>query len=97
MFASEPLPHFVDDLLGYLHETHPTFATLDGVHAHDDLLDVAESSEVAGERPCFVLDRLAAQGFEKIVMCMHPIKGREGRVRLMKVPEQVVDKMGKRF
>jgi uncharacterized protein (DUF885 family) len=39
MPASEPLPHFVDDLLGYLHETHPTYATLDGVHAHDDLLE----------------------------------------------------------
>ena len=39
MAASEPLPHFVDDLLGYLHETHPTYATLDGVHAHDDLLE----------------------------------------------------------
>ncbi len=39
MIASEPLPHFVDDLLGYLHETHPTHATLDGVHAHDDLLE----------------------------------------------------------
>src|SRR5262245_61680899 len=39
MIASEPLPHFVDDLLGYLHETHPTYATLDGVHAHDDLLE----------------------------------------------------------
>src|SRR5216683_431462 len=31
MIASEPLPHFVDDLLSYLHETHPTHATLDGV------------------------------------------------------------------
>jgi uncharacterized protein (DUF885 family) len=39
MIASEPLPHFVDDLLGFLHETHPTFATLDGVHTHDDLLE----------------------------------------------------------
>jgi len=39
MIASEPLPHFVDDLLGYLHETHPTQATLDGVHTHDDLLE----------------------------------------------------------
>ena len=39
MPASEPLPHFIDDLLAYLHETHPTFATLDGVHAHDDLLE----------------------------------------------------------
>ena len=39
MAASEPLSHFVDDLLGYLHETHPTYATLDGVHTHDDLLE----------------------------------------------------------
>ena len=39
MIASEPLPHFVDDLLAYLHETHPTSATLDGVHTHDDLLE----------------------------------------------------------
>ena len=39
MIASEPLPHFVDDLLGYLYETHPTHATLDGVHTHDDLLE----------------------------------------------------------
>src|SRR5438067_2654441 len=37
--ASEPLPHFVDDLLSYLHEVHPTHATLDGVHTHDDLLE----------------------------------------------------------
>ena len=39
MPVSEPLPHFVDDLLGYLHETHPTLATLDGIHTHDDLLE----------------------------------------------------------
>src|SRR5260370_21046600 len=39
MSVSEPLPHFVDDLLAYLYETHPTYATLDGVHTHDDLLE----------------------------------------------------------
>ena len=39
MPVSEPLPHFVDDLLGYLHETHPTHATIDGIHTHDDLLE----------------------------------------------------------
>src|ERR671934_495202 len=39
MIASEPLPHFVDDLLGFLHETHPTHATFDGVHAYDDHLE----------------------------------------------------------
>ena len=49
MKASEPLPHFVDDLLGYLHETHPTHATLDGVHAHDDLLEDFSAHAVEGE------------------------------------------------
>ena len=39
MNASEPLPHFVDDLLGYLYEAHPTHANFDGVHTHDDLLE----------------------------------------------------------
>ncbi len=39
MLVSEPLPHLVDDLLAYLHETHPTHATLDGVHAYDDLIE----------------------------------------------------------
>src|SRR5437016_9691956 len=39
MIVSEPLPHFVEDLLGYLYETRPTHATLDGVHTHDDVLE----------------------------------------------------------
>ncbi|HSL22642.1 MAG TPA: DUF885 domain-containing protein [Vicinamibacterales bacterium] len=39
MYSSEPLPHFVDDYLSYLHERHPTSATFDGVHTHDDLLE----------------------------------------------------------
>src|SRR5215831_6362011 len=49
MIATEPLPHFVDDLLGYLHETHPTYATLDGVHTHDDLLEDFSRSAIEGE------------------------------------------------
>src|SRR5947208_7082129 len=49
MIASEPLSHFVDDLLGYLHETHPTHATLDGVHAHDDLLEDVSRHAVDSE------------------------------------------------
>ena len=39
MHAAEPFPHFVDDYLNYLYETHPTSATMDGVHLHDDLLE----------------------------------------------------------
>src|SRR5436305_3551991 len=49
MIASEPLPHFVDDLLGYLHETHPTHASLDGVHTHDDLLEDMSRNAVDAE------------------------------------------------
>src|SRR6202158_600560 len=48
MLSSEPLPHFVDDLLGYLHETHPTHATLDGVHTHDDLLEDVSRHAIDG-------------------------------------------------
>ena len=39
MYSAEPLPHFVDEFLAWLHETHPTSATFDGVHLHDDLLE----------------------------------------------------------
>lgn len=46
MYPSEPFPHFVDDYLAYLHEVHPGQASLDGVHAHDDLLDDLSRSAV---------------------------------------------------
>jgi uncharacterized protein DUF885 len=39
MYSAEPLPHFVDEYLAWLHETYPTNATFDGVHFHDDLLE----------------------------------------------------------
>jgi uncharacterized protein (DUF885 family) len=39
MYSAEPLPHFVDEYLAYLHEIQPTSATFDGVHLHDDLLE----------------------------------------------------------
>lgn len=39
MHSAEPLSHFVDDYLAYLYEACPTSATLDGVHAYDDLLE----------------------------------------------------------
>src|ERR1044071_6792568 len=39
MHAAEPLPHFVDDFLSFLYEVHPTGATMDGVHIHDDLIE----------------------------------------------------------
>ena len=39
MHAAEPFPHFVDDYLNYLYEAHPSSATMDGVHKHDDLVE----------------------------------------------------------
>src|SRR5918996_1560073 len=39
MYSAEPLPHFVDEYLSYLYEVHPTNATFDGVHLHDDVLE----------------------------------------------------------
>jgi uncharacterized protein (DUF885 family) len=39
MPPSEPLPHFVEDYLAFLHEANPTVATFDGVHVHDDVLE----------------------------------------------------------
>jgi uncharacterized protein (DUF885 family) len=49
MIASEPLPHLVNDLLAYLHETHPTYATLDGVHTFDDHLEDLSRQAIEAE------------------------------------------------
>jgi Bacterial protein of unknown function (DUF885) len=46
MHAAEPLPHFVDDYLGYLYEVHPTGATMDGIHVHDDLVEDLRRSAI---------------------------------------------------
>jgi uncharacterized protein (DUF885 family) len=49
MYSSEPFPHFVDDYLAYLYETHPTQAAFDGVHAHDDLLEDLSRSGIESQ------------------------------------------------
>jgi uncharacterized protein (DUF885 family) len=49
MYSAEPLPHFVDEYLAYLHEVHPTNAAFDGVHAHDDLLEDLSRQAVDGQ------------------------------------------------
>src|SRR5215207_10743281 len=46
MHDAEPLPHFVDDFLSYLYEVHPTGATLDGIHLHDDLVEDFRRSSI---------------------------------------------------
>lgn len=49
MYSAEPLPHFVDEYLAYLHEVHPTNATFDGVHRHDDLLEDLGRKAIDGQ------------------------------------------------
>ena len=49
MYSAEPLPHFVDEYLSWLHEAHPTNATFDGVHSHDDLLEDQSRSAIDGQ------------------------------------------------
>jgi uncharacterized protein (DUF885 family) len=49
MYSAEPLPHFVDEYLAYLHEAHPTNATFDGVHIHDDLLEDLSRQAIDGQ------------------------------------------------
>jgi len=76
MIASEPFPHFVDDLLGYLHETHPTYATLDGVHAHDDLLEDLSRHAIDSEARALAgylrrLDEIAQDGLTPVERVEH--------------------------
>src|SRR3954469_8716314 len=49
MYSAEPLPHFVDEYLAYLYEAHPTNATFDGVHLHDDLLEDLSRQGIEGQ------------------------------------------------
>lgn len=49
MYSAEPLPHFVDEYLSYLYEAHPTSATFDGVHLHDDFLEDLSRQGVDGQ------------------------------------------------
>jgi len=92
MPVSEPLPHFVDDLLGYLHETHPTFATLDGVHAHDDLLEDLSRAGVESEARALAgylrrLDEIAPDGLTGIERLEHRMLASHVRARMFELEE----------
>src|SRR5712691_9847948 len=92
MIASEPLPHFVDDLLDFLHETHPTHATLDGVHTHDDLLEdlsaratESESHALAGYRRR--LDEIDAEGLTTVERLEHRMLTSHIRARMFELED----------
>jgi len=92
MHSSEPLSHFVDDYLGYLHETQPTGAALDGVHAHDDLLEdlarpaiEAQVRTLAGFRRR--LDEIDSRGLTAIERIEQPILAANVRARAYELEE----------
>ena len=92
MIASEPLPHFIEDLLGYLRETHPTYATLDGVHTHDDLLEDFSVHAIEGEAHALAgylrrLDEIAAAGLTPVERLEHRMLGAHIRGRMFELEE----------
>src|SRR5262245_47794122 len=92
MPVSEPLPHFVDDLLGYLHETHPTHATLDGVHAHDDLLEDLSRSAIEAEAHALAgylrrLDEIAPEGLTEVERLEHRMLASHVRARMFELED----------
>jgi uncharacterized protein (DUF885 family) len=92
MPVSEPLPHFVDDLLGYLHETHPTYATLDGVHAHDDLLEDLSRAAIEAEAHALAgylrrLDEITPDGLTEIERLEHRMLASQVRARMFELED----------
>jgi uncharacterized protein (DUF885 family) len=92
MPVSEPLPHFVDDLLGYLHETHPTHATLDGIHVHDDLLEDLSRHAIDAENRALSgylrrLDEIDASGLTETERLEHRMLGSHLRGRMFELEE----------
>lgn len=78
MHAAEPFPHFVDDYLNYLYETHPSSATLDGVHVHDDLLEDFRRSAIETHSSALSgfsrrLDAIPVAGLPEIEQIEHGI------------------------
>jgi uncharacterized protein (DUF885 family) len=92
MIASEPLPHFIDDLLSYLYEAHPTHATLDGVHTHDDLLEDLsrqgiESTTRALSGYLRRLDEINPAGLTEVERLDHRMVGANLRARMLEFEE----------
>jgi len=92
MIVSEPLPHFVDDLLAYLYEAHPTYATLDGVHTHDDLLEDLSRQGIESDARALAgylrrLEEISQEGLTEIERLEHRMLTAHLRARLLELEE----------
>ncbi len=92
MYSSEPLNHFVDHYLAFLHEAHPTDATLDGVHAHDDLLEDVSRAGIESHVRALAgfsrrLDQIAPDSLTPVEKVEHPIVAANIRARLFEIEE----------
>ncbi len=86
MHAAEPLPHFVDDYLSFLYEVHPTGATMDGVHVHDDLIEDYRRSAIDTHVSALAgfgrrLDSIPVDGLPTIEQIEHQIISSNIRAR----------------
>jgi uncharacterized protein (DUF885 family) len=92
MYSSEPLPHFVDDYLRYLQEVHPTVATLDGVHTHDDLLEDWSRSAIEADARALAgfarrLNDINKDALTPVERVEHPILASNIRARMFEAEE----------
>ncbi len=92
MYASEPLNHFVDHYLAFLHESHPTDATLDGVHAYDDLLEDVSRQGIENRVRALAgfsrrLDQIPPESLTAVERIEHPIVAANIRARLYEFEE----------
>ena len=92
MYSSEPLHHFVDHYLAFLHESHPTDATLDGIHAYDDLLEDVSRAGIETHVRALAgfsrrLDQIAPDSLTAVERVEHPIVAANIRARLYELEE----------
>jgi uncharacterized protein (DUF885 family) len=92
MRPSEPLPHFIEDYLAYLQEVHPTVAALDGVHAHDDLLEDLRRSAVEADVRALAgfarrLSEIGEEGLTATERVEHPILAANIEARMFEAEE----------
>jgi uncharacterized protein (DUF885 family) len=92
MYSAEPLHHFVDHYLAFLYEAHPSDATLDGVHTHDDLLEDLGRQAVEARIRALAgfsrrLDQIAPDSLTAIEKVEHPVVAANIRARLFELEE----------